>query len=250
MTDPTKRAGIEASAISLLKRAVELDMAKRFEEATTCYQEGLHLLMEVLKGTHDEDKKVRYRQKISEYMTRAEELKQHVQHEKEVGKYHEQIQIEAISTGYSYEKLFSRFLDNEVSEIEIEDPYIRATHQIFNLLRFCELVVKSDTKVTKIKLITGCDEESEGQKHKLGQIQKSLKKYNIELEIEYSTTLHDRQIKLNNGWVIKIGRGLDLYKATENNFCIGFCDFELRRCHETTVDIFHSKHIKPQDEQS
>ena len=48
------------------------------------------------------------------------------------GKYHEHIQIEDNSTGYSYDKLFSRFLDDELSEIEIEDPYIRVTHQVTN----------------------------------------------------------------------------------------------------------------------
>ena len=46
--------------------------------------------------------------------------------------------------------------------------------------------------------------------------------------------------RLSNGWIIKIGRGLDMYKATEGKFVIGFCDFDLRRCHETTVDVFHA----------
>lgn len=49
--------------------------------------------------------------------------------------------------------------------------------------------------------------------------------------------------RLNNGWIIKIGRGLDIYKATEGKFVIGFCDFDLRKCHETTVDIFHRKNM-------
>ena len=43
-------SGFEASAISVLKRAVELDGKERFTEALVCYQEGLNLLMEVLKG--------------------------------------------------------------------------------------------------------------------------------------------------------------------------------------------------------
>lgn len=50
MGDASKLAGVEASAISLLKRAVELDSSRRFDEAVTCYQEGLQLLLEVLKG--------------------------------------------------------------------------------------------------------------------------------------------------------------------------------------------------------
>jgi TctA family transporter len=43
-------SGVESSAIGLLMRAVEMDGAKRFTEALVCYQEGLNLLMEVVKG--------------------------------------------------------------------------------------------------------------------------------------------------------------------------------------------------------
>ena len=50
--------------------------------------------------------------------------------------------------------------------------------------------------------------------------------------------------RLNNGWIVKIGRGLDYFKAASSKFAIGYCDFDLRPCHETTVDIFHRKHTK------
>lgn len=46
-----KLHGVESSAISILKRAVELDTSKRYDEAVTCYQEGLQLMLEVIKGT-------------------------------------------------------------------------------------------------------------------------------------------------------------------------------------------------------
>ena len=45
-----KAAGIEASAIGLLKEAVSLDTARRFTEALVCYREGIQLLMDVLKS--------------------------------------------------------------------------------------------------------------------------------------------------------------------------------------------------------
>jgi hypothetical protein len=44
--------------------------------------------------------------------------------------YHEQIQIKDGSIGNSYEKIFNRFLDNTVTEITVQDPYIRAFHQV------------------------------------------------------------------------------------------------------------------------
>lgn len=43
-------SGMETSAISVLKRAVELDQSGRFLESLVCYQEGIQLLMDVLKG--------------------------------------------------------------------------------------------------------------------------------------------------------------------------------------------------------
>ena len=46
------------------------------------------------------------------------------------GKQHEQIQIESNATGYSYEKLFSRFLNQFLTEVEVEDPYVRSHHQV------------------------------------------------------------------------------------------------------------------------
>ncbi len=56
-----------------------------------------------------------------------------------------------------------------------------------------------------------------------------------------SDSLHDREIEFNNGWVIKIGRGLDYFKAPSAKFSIGFWDFDLRECHQTTIDIYRKK---------
>lgn len=50
--------------------------------------------------------------------------------------------------------------------------------------------------------------------------------------------------RFDTGWVVKIGRGLDIYKAAESKFSIGFCDFDLRPCHQTTIDIFNRKYMK------
>jgi hypothetical protein len=44
--------------------------------------------------------------------------------------YHEQIQIKDGSIGNSYEKIFSRFLNENVTQVTIQDPYIRAFHQV------------------------------------------------------------------------------------------------------------------------
>jgi hypothetical protein len=48
--------------------------------------------------------------------------------------------------------------------------------------------------------------------------------------------------RLDNGWIVKIGRGLDYYKPVDR-LTIGWSDFELRPCKETTIDIFHKKEL-------
>ena len=56
----SKLSGVESSAIGLITRAVEMDNCGRNTEALICYQEGIQLLMEVLKGKIDQKKIVTY----------------------------------------------------------------------------------------------------------------------------------------------------------------------------------------------
>ena len=50
--------------------------------------------------------------------------------------------IEANSYGHGLNELFGRFMDDRVTKVKVEDPYIRAHHQIINFLRLCELCYK------------------------------------------------------------------------------------------------------------
>ncbi|XP_051662786.1 MIT domain-containing protein 1 isoform X4 [Manacus candei] len=179
-------------------------------------------------------------------MTRAEDIKKHIEKEKQDGKYHKQIRIEENATGFGYEKLFHEYLTEVVSEVWVEDPYIRHVHQLYNFLRFCEMLIKGPCKVKTIHLLTSYDEGSgrSQQMSGLEEIQQSLRNYGVTLNIEFSSSIHDREIRFNNGWMIKIGRGLDYFKKPQGRFSIGYCDFDLRPCHETTVDVFHTKHTK------
>ena len=142
--------------------------------------------------------------------------------------------------GYSYRTLFFDYLQG-VKKVTIEDSFIRHHYQIINFLRFCELCAIADT-VKDINLVTttvDCDlEKKQFQEDKLNEIVESLLECEINLSIEFSNTLHDRRIELDNGWVITLGRGLDIYKPLEHWFKIGANELDLRRCHETTI-VFH-----------
>ncbi|NWT64256.1 MITD1 protein, partial [Prunella himalayana] len=227
-------AGAEA-----VKRAVQLDVASRFQESLVCYQEGIDLLLKVVKATTDEAKKHHYRQKITEFAFLSD------------AKFHKHIRIEENATGFGYEKLFHEYLTEIVSEVLVQDPYIRQVHQasgylLYNFLRFCEMLVKGPCKVKTIHLCTSCDEDSgrSQQMTVLEEIKQSLSNYGVTLIIEFKSSIHDREIRFNNGWTIKIGRGLDYFKKPQGRFSIGYCDFDLRPCLETTVDVYHTKYTK------
>ena len=66
-------------------------------------------------------------------MNRAEFIKKYVEKEKEAGKYHEKIEICDNSKGNSYKKILGRFLDEYVTKVVIEDPYVRNVHQVTRL---------------------------------------------------------------------------------------------------------------------
>lgn len=141
-------------------------------------------------------------------------------------------------TGHSYESILGPYLQGAKSVV-IEDPYIRLQHQIQNFVRFCETVLKAGT-VKKIDLITGYDDRTQlaDIAEKLDELKQSLLELDVELEVKLNPNIHDREIRLDNGWVIKIGRGLDFYQKPAGWFEVGANDLSLRKCLETKVDIF------------
>ena len=144
-------------------------------------------------------------------------------------------------TGHTYETIIGPYLQN-AKELVIEDPYIRAQHQIANFVRFCETVVKNPT-VQKIHLITSYDDRTDMAllNEKMDELKQSLLEVDVLLTVKLNEALHDREIRIDNGWTVKIGRGLDFYQKPESWFGIGANDFSLRKCLETKVDIFQSK---------
>lgn len=111
-----KVTGVEESAASVLKRAVALDNEQRYSDALICYQEGMGLLLQASKCKNhfsfffflpkrvklsctcdsksgrrvlyyfyftavSDTKKQHYIKSVSQYMERAEKLKELVKHE-------------------------------------------------------------------------------------------------------------------------------------------------------------------------
>ena len=147
-------------------------------------------------------------------------------------------------TGHTYGTIVGPYLQN-AKALVIEDPYIRTQHQIVNFVRFCETVVKNSS-VQRIDLVTSYDENTDMAllEEKMGELKQSLIEIDVLLEVKINKVLHDREIRIDNGWTVKIGRGLDFYQRPEGWFSIGANDFSLRKCLETKVDIFQSEQTK------
>jgi ATP-dependent Lon protease len=148
------------------------------------------------------------------------------------------------ATGYSYESILTPYLAG-AKTIEIDDPYIRAPHQVQNFVRFCEAVIKTPT-IKKITLCTSYDDQTNMQElsDRLNDVKQSLIELDLDLEIKINEHLHDREIRIDNGWTIKIGRGLDFYQKPESWFAVGAHDLSLKKCLETKIDIF-KRPLKP-----
>ncbi|WP_201727554.1 BREX system Lon protease-like protein BrxL [Acidocella sp. C78] len=141
-------------------------------------------------------------------------------------------------TGHSYDTIFGPYLPGAKSVV-VEDPYIRMPHQIANFVRFCETAVKAET-VRSITLFTSYDQQTDlaGLQEKLDELKQSLVEYDVALDVRLNDKMHDREVRLDNGWTIKIGRGLDFYQKPDGWFAVGATDLSLRRCLETKVDVF------------
>lgn len=117
-------------------------------------------------------------------------------------------------------------------------------YQLCNLVMFCELALTNCKNLKCIKVTTNKDQnpQSEQQKH-LDSITESLAQHKVIFYHEFTTNMHDRQVLLSNGYVIKIGRGFHYFKPLPGKpkpaLGLGYYNFNFRECRETNVDIFY-----------
>lgn len=143
-------------------------------------------------------------------------------------------------TGYSYQALFGAYLMG-AKEVTVEDPYIRRDHQLRNLIQLCELCVQDGT-IKKIILITGIDHDYQKTEvePKFNALAESLADAGVEFVWRFDDKVHDREIRTNTGWSIRIGRGLDIYQRTDTWIQIGASNLNVRPCMETKVSIIRT----------
>lgn len=137
-------------------------------------------------------------------------------------------------TGVSYKSLFAGYLQDAKS-ITIEDPFIRTFWQLKNLTEFLSMLTETrQVEGLKIHLITNEeDDKIPALIDDLDDIKEDLATIGLEFTYEFKD-FHDRCIKTDTGWIITLGRGLDIFEPY-NKFSLGSMQQSKRKCKEFSV---------------
>lgn len=138
--------------------------------------------------------------------------------------------------GVTFDRLFGPYLKG-ATKIDITDPYVRAFHQVRNVMELLETLArnKSDDDVVVVHLLTSADDfRVEQQREYLDRIVDESAAIGIEFSYDFdaTNTIHARHIIADNGWKISLDRGLDIFQRYEMNDSLDFANRmqEFRRC--------------------
>ena len=137
--------------------------------------------------------------------------------------------------GISYTKLFGPYL-RTAHKVELTDPFVRMPYQIDNLIEFINTVKQSveDPEGLEIHLSTANDDEHRPDVIDIfDAITDDLAPRGIDFTYDFEAD-HDRFIRLDNGWKINLGRGLDIFEKVER-FSIDRISQEDRRCKACSI---------------
>ncbi|RIK23326.1 MAG: hypothetical protein DCC51_03865 [Anaerolineae bacterium] len=123
-------------------------------------------------------------------------------------------------SGVSYDNLFGPYLVG-ACRITIRDPFIQEYYQARNMMELLETIVRGRTTTGEIAvhLVTreSPPEFVGKQAHYLGRVEKAAQSQDIRFTWEFDPLFHDRSIETDHGWMIILGRGLDIFQKYELN---------------------------------
>lgn len=150
--------------------------------------------------------------------------------------------------GISYRKLFGDYIRGARS-IRIVDPFIRYYYQIDNFLEFLNVVkeMTADQSGVKVHLSTQNEEEKIPEMIDIfDELTDELEAFGIEFTYDFDA-VHDRYIKMDNGWTITLGRGLDIFDKY-NKFSLSKVNQEERRCKKSII-TFNREEVETEEDE-
>lgn len=149
------------------------------------------------------------------------------------------IKIRENQTNVSYDSLFGDYLEG-VTKVTIEDPYVRFAHQFRNLMELISLIMRKNKDFSNLHIhLNTWNEENfiEQSRTNLDEIKFALEEQGVLFTYDFREAAHDRFLVLDNGWIIMLGRGLDIWQKSIGRFDIAEFYPEKRRAKEFSVVI-------------
>ncbi len=150
------------------------------------------------------------------------------------------ISIRENQGGVTYKGLFGDYL-RDAKEITLIDPFIRQPYQIDNFVDFVQTIREVTTQdAIKLHLSTQNDDDERVAEviDCFNDLADELLPLGIELTYDFNAD-HDRLIQTDTGWIITLGRGLDIYERV-GRFSLGRAYQQNRRCKAFNVSINHT----------
>ena len=150
--------------------------------------------------------------------------------------------------GLTYEKLFLPYFIG-CKKIHLIDPYIKTLHQFRNMIDLFKVIDKSRNHKNEIKfhlqtLPTNDDDRmsDKDRENNFQELEEAAKTAGIIFTWEYRSGLHDREIMVDTGWEILLGRGLDIYQKF-SQISLEAGDQSQRRTRAFTISYFFNKKL-------
>lgn len=147
------------------------------------------------------------------------------------------------SMGHSMADILLPYLF-DAAEIRIRDPYLRKPHQIRNVHEILlQLIQHADAaRLPRVVIETCANDEDDyraKQEATFEQLQQSWGQFGITIDWSIVDYFHDRSIVTDTGWVIDLGRGLDVYEnfSWSSPFDPRIALPHLRRTKEITINV-------------
>ena len=132
----------------------------------------------------------------------------------------------------------------DAAEIRICDPYLRHPYQIRNVHEILLLLIQhaDAARLPRVVIETCASDEDDyraKQEATFEQLQQSWGQFGIVIDWSIVDDFHDRSIVTDTGWVIDLGRGLDVYEAYTplSQFDPRYAIPQLRRTKDTTINV-------------
>lgn len=149
-----------------------------------------------------------------------------------------QINIRMNQKGVSWKSMLGDYFKT-AKKVVVTDPFIRLPHQVSNFIELIQAIQDSSLHAEELTIElhtqTTDDEQAATVIDFFQDLQEDLAPRGIDFSW-YFDAVHDRSIVLDNGWIINLGRGLDIYERY-SRFSLCATRPENRSCKEFSISI-------------